>query len=398
MEEHKSTEDIVEAYVEGGDDCEPAAEERNMPAGKRRRVQHSEKPDKIEKPVAKTDDEAESARKKIEAIEASLPKRGLTWSVVFPNSELFSSLIKIASPILSERIRFYPAKKKGFTGILIDEFDPSHSALMIGRLVCPVKLFNDAGEEQEVGDVSVTVPTESIVGTLKGMSAQQSVAMYQINDSANVFFSILDSSTGHVRHDDIPTLCGGASSSLRTLTFQYELTIGVEKFKEDLGHVSAKGIAVVNLSLRAVSEKLYLLVLSGKGDRGNTFASMPISLAPTQERLPAEEAGGGSSANLVHTVASLQADQKWQHDESGGALAPVCRQEIEALPVCYSACFNIKYLEKMTKSLKENSLVTLFCGDTPSILPLIMRFPLDMKRNQESFSAFVLAANVDETN
>lgn len=359
--------------------------------GKRRRVQAQESAGEAAS-SSKTDEEAEAAA------EASLPKSGLIWSVVFPNSELFLSLIKIASPILSERIRFFPCKRRGFTGIFIDEFDPSHAALMIGRLVCPVKLFNDLGEEEDMGDISVTVPTESIVGTLKGMSAQQSVAMYQIRDSANVFFSILDSSTGHVRHDDIPTLCGTAHSQLRTLAFQYELTIGVEKFKEDIGHVSAKGIAVVNMSLREVNEKLYLLVLSGQGDRGNTFASMPVSLAPTQERLASEDSSGASSSSsLVHTVAMLQADQKWQYDESGGDAVPVCRQEIEALPVCFSASFNIKYLEKMVKSLKENSLVTLFCGDTPSILPLIMRFPLDMKRNQESFSAFVLAANVEES-
>ena len=365
--------------------------------------------EKEKKSTGKTDEESDTAaRKKIEAIEASLPKVGLTWSVVFPNSELFLSLIKIASPILSERIRFYPTKRKGFTGILIDEFDPSHAALMIGRLVCPVKIFNDAGVSQETGEISVTVPTGSIVGTLKGMSAQQSVAMFQTRDSANVFFSILDSSSGHVRHDDIPTLCGTAHSTLRTLKFQYELTIGVEKFKEDIGHVSAKGIAVVNMSLRKVSETLYLLVLKGTGDLGNTFASMPISKAPVQERVVCEDGAGcgsgsgssgsaaSASANLAHTVAMLQADQKWEHDESGD-IVPVCRQEIEGLPVFFSASFNIKYLEKMIKSLKDNSLVTLFCGDRPSILPLIIRFPLDMKRNQESYSAFVLAANVEES-
>lgn len=347
---------------------------------------------------ARMDDD--KSRAIIEATEALLPKSGTTWHVIFQNPDLFLSLIKIASPVLTDRIRFYPTIRRGFTGILIDEFAPSQAALMIGRLCCPVHIAN-----VESGEVAVTVPTESLIATLKGCNAIQSVAMYQRPDSANVFFAILDPSSGHVLHDDIPTLCGTAHSTLKALKFQYELTVSVDKFKKDIGHVSAKGIAEVCLRLARVNPELFLLILSGTGERGNTFASLPITSAPTQKRLTgaSEEAESGEAAgsmNLVHTVGQLTADSKGKivNDTlSLQGLVPVSKEEIEKLEVCYKASFSIKYLEKMIKSLKDESQMTLFLGDKPTTLPLIIRFDLDIKHGIESYAAFVLAANIEES-
>ena len=346
-------------------------------------------------------EEAKALQERIASTEASLPKSGLMWCVVFPNAEIFVALVKIASPILSERICFYPTKRSGFNGILLDEFDPSHAALVIGRLCCPVRIFcPTSGKEQETGECSVTVPTESLVATLKGMSAVQTVAIYQCTNSSNVHLSILDTG-GHVRHDEIPTLCGTAHSTLRTLQFQYELTIGVSDFKKDIGHVSAKGIAVVTLSLRKVCENTFLLVLTGNGERGSTFASLPISRAHTQK-----SKGGGDAAEsgLVHTGASLQAPQfqpfdkaRNERDAAGAITIPMGKEDIEKLDEPFKASFSVRYLEKMIKSLKEESQMTFFLGNKPSILPLLIRFGLDVKNDIESYAAFVLAANVEES-
>ena len=320
---------------------------------------------------------------------------------MFPNAEVFSALIKIAAPVLSERIRLYPTKRRGFNGILLDEFDPSHAALMIGRLCCPVRIFCPAtGEEQETGECSVTVPTESLLATLKGMSAVQTVAIYQCTNSSSMHLSILDAG-GHVRHDEIPTLCGTANSTLKTLQFQYEVTFGVCDFKRDIGHVSAKGIAVVTISLRKVCDSTFLLVLTGNGERGSTFASLPISRAHTQ-RSRQDPAHEGSESSLVHTVASLHASQfqpfdKESNDKTTGPDIPTGKDEIEKLDEPFKATFSVKYLEKMIKSLKEESQMTFFLGNKPSILPLIIRFGLDVKQGVESYAAFVLAANVEDS-
>ena len=336
-------------------------------------------------------------QKLVAGTEASLPKSGLVWCVVFPNAEVFSSLIKIAAPVLSERIRLYPTKRRGFVGILLDEFDPSHAALMIGRLCCPVRIFcPTSGEEQETGECSVTVPTESLLATLKGMSAMQTVAIYQCTNSSSMHLTILDAG-GHVRHDEIPTLCGTANSTLRTLQFQYEVTFGVCDFKRDIGHVSAKGIAVVTISLRKVCEDTFLLVLTGNGERGSTFASLPISRAHTQ-RSKQDPVGEASESSLVHTVASLQASQFQHFDKDGtekgsGPELPTGKEDIEKLDEPYKASYSVKYLEKMIKTLKEESQMTFFLG---SKLPIIIRFSLDVKHGEESFAAFVLAANVDD--
>lgn len=347
-----------------------------------------------------TEAEDDKARAVFEATEALLPKSGTTWHVIFQNPDLFLSLIKIASPVLTDRIRFYPTIRRGFTGILIDEFAPSQAALMIGRLCCPVHISSVAEGLSETGEVAVTVPTESLIATLKGTNAIQSVAMYQRSDSANVFFAILDPSSGHVRHDDIPTLCGTAHSTLKALKFQYELTVSVDKFKKDIGHVSAKGIAEVCLRLARVNPELFLLILSGTGERGNTFASLPISSAPTQKRLGGGEEEGEAGSDLVRTVGQLTADSRGRiisDTMSVQGLVPVSKEEIEKLEVCYKASFSVKYLEKMIKSLKDESQMTLFLGDRPTILPLIIRFDLDIKHGIESYAAFVLAANVEET-
>ena len=355
---------------------------------------------------SRTSEKDEALRKLIAGTEASLPKTGLVWCVVFTNAEVFGALAKIAAPVLTERIRFYPTKRRGFVGILLDEFDPSHAALMIGRLCCPVRIFcPTSGEEQETGECSVTVPTESLMSTLKGMSAVQTVAIYQCTNSSNMHLSILDAG-GHVRHDEIPTLCGTAHSTLRTLQFQYEVTFGVCDFKRDIGHVSAKGIAVVTISLRKVCENTFLLVLTGNGERGSTFASLPISRATTQRsrKDPSIEAGEAVDSSLVHTVASLHAPQFQPFDKEGnekggseGIEIPTGKEDIEKLDEPFKASFSVRYLEKMIKSLKEESQMTFFLGNRPSILPLIIRFGLDVKQGVESYAAFVLAANVEET-
>ena len=394
-----SVEGEEETKSEVSDSDSGVSEEASRPS-KSRRVADED----AASPVAALTPEEKELQDRIASTEASLPKSGMVWCVVFPNVEIFVALVKIASPILSERICFYPTKRSGFNGILLDEFDPSHAALVIGRLCCPVKIFcPTTGVEQETGECSVTVPSESLVATLKGMSAVQTVAIYQCTNSSNVHLSILDSG-GHVRHDEIPTLCGTAHSTLRTLQFQYELTIGVSDFKKDIGHVSAKGIAVVTLSLRKVCENTFLLVLTGNGERGSTFASLPISRAQTQKSRKDGSGGEASESGLVHTVASLHApqfqpfDKERKENGSAGAVAiPMGKEDIEKLDEPFKASFSVRYLEKMIKSLKEESQMTFFLGNKPSILPLIIRFGLDVKNDIESYAAFVLAANVEET-
>lgn len=340
----------------------------------------------------------------IKATEAMLPHSGTTWHVIFQNPDLFLSLIKIASPVLTDRIRFYPTIRRGFTGILIDEFAPSQAALMIGRLCCPVYIADVANGKKETDEIAVTVPTESLLATLKGTNAIQSVAMYQRSDSANVFFAILDPSTGHVLHDDIPTLTGTRHSTLKALKFQYELTVSVEKFKRDLDHVAAKGIAEVCLRLARVNSDLFLLILSGTGERGNSFASLPINTAPTQQRVSAAVSAADdevtdSSSDIVRTVGQLTAESRGRIVSDTGSLQgiiPYSKEEIEGLEVCYKASFSVKYLEKMIKSLKDESQMTLFLGDKPVILPLIIRFDIDIKHGVESYAAFVLAPKIEE--
>lgn len=329
-----------------------------------------------------------------------LPKSGTTWHVIFQNPDLFLTLMRIASPVLTAQIRFYPTIRRGFTGILIDEFAPGNVALMIGRLCCPVFIAGPTGECVESGEIEVVVSTAALMATLKGTNAIQCFAMYQRPDSANLFFAILESSSsGHVIHDDIVTCIGTHHSTLKTLKFQHELTIPAKVLKDDIGRAAAKKIAEVTLRLARAAPDVFILIMTGSGDLGNAFAAFPIETVPIQERIAGQTESEGTSSsvnNLVQTVAQLTADARGQFisdTSSFKVVIPKSRDELEALPIVYRGIFSVKYLEKMITPLKDDSEITVFLGNRPTLLPLILRFDLDIKDGVESYVSFVLAAN-----
>jgi hypothetical protein len=325
----------------------------------------------------------------MDKINQMLPKTGTTWHVMFQNPEMFLVLIRIASQVLTDRICFYPTKSDYFEGIVIDEMAPSQVALMFGRLCCDVHIADGSPE------VPVTVPTESLLATLKGAGAVQSIAMYQTKNSSNVFFSILDPTSGHVHHDDIPTLCSSAHSTLRPLRYQFELTFQVRTFKDDISRVFAKGIAEVQMKILRVSDTVVMLTLSGSGEKGNAFAALPIIVAPTQHRV-CDRAAEVDSTDVANTVARLTADSKGTYRTDNVSLegiVPVSREAIEKLSVLYDASFSVKHLDKMIKPMKDDSQMTIFVGDKPFVLPLVIRFDIDVKAARSSHAAFVMAAN-----
>jgi hypothetical protein len=321
-------------------------------------------------------------------------REDLVFVIVFPNPELFLSLLNIVEPVSEDVLKFKVQAKRDPTtgalvsGLYINSMVQAGSMFVAAELPCDVRFNNATCTGREV----ITVKLSKVRNMIRRKGGSMTLVMYQIDTvkSSHLYLVVRDGAKQRRRAlGTLPDPNPGDVQGLPRMKFAFKLQVPVETLREELSLVNSVAVEnnaklLVEIRRQPVSDHLFLrLVAEGQAHDGIS-SEIPMNVLPVLGNDPDGPETWADAAGAIM---------------DGVAIEPAA--DMSRLPCVHSQKFLGAHLLKILHPMRGESEVEVDLRNVTKGMPSPMIIRVQMGERSGAggggaFVAFVVAESNED--